>query len=270
MRSVLTVLTATCLLAATGSAHAQTAPPNQMGVAYGHVHLNVKDIEQHKKLWVDHFGGTVVQKGPLTVLKFQKMMIVLTKAEAKASNETTVIDHFGFHVRDTADVVQKWRAAGFEVIREFTGPEGTKNAFLRGPDLLKFEVQENKDLQALAVPNHVHFLSPDNANLMNWYVERFGLAPRARGTLATTADAPAGFNVSFSKSQMALAPTKGSSVDHIGFEVKDLESFVKKLEAGGVKFDVPYRKIPAIELAIAFFTDPSGVYVELTEGLDKY
>ena len=42
------------------------------------------------------------------------------------------------------------------------------------------------------------------------------------------------------------------------------------LEARGIMFDVPYREVPSIELKIAFFTDPSGVYIELTEGLDKY
>jgi hypothetical protein len=64
-------------------------------------------------------------------------------------------------------------------------------------------------------------------------------------------------------------PTKGRSIDHIGFEVKDLETFCKKLEAGGIKFDIAYRKVPALGISIAFFTDPFGTYIELTEGLDK-
>jgi Glyoxalase/Bleomycin resistance protein/Dioxygenase superfamily len=52
--------------------------------------------------------------------------------------------------------------------------------------------------------------------------------------------------------------------------VRNLEAFCRKLEAAGVKFDVPYRKMPNLGLALAFLTDPSGVYIELTEGLDKY
>jgi hypothetical protein len=31
--------------------------------------------------------------------------------------------------------------------------------------------------------------------------------------------------------------------------------------------DVAYRKVPSLGIAIAFFTDPWGTYVELTEGL---
>jgi hypothetical protein len=36
-----------------------------------------------------------------------------------------------------------------------------------------------------------------------------------------------------------------------------------------VKFDVTYRKIPALGLSLAFLTDPWGTYIELTEGLNR-
>jgi hypothetical protein len=52
--------------------------------------------------------------------------------------------------------------------------------------------------------------------------------------------------------------------------VKNLEAFCKKLEANGVKLDVPYKKIPAAGISLAFLTDPFGTYIELTEGLDQY
>ncbi len=42
----------------------------------------------------------------------------------------------------------------------------------------------------------------------------------------------------------------------------------RKLEAAGIEFSVPYRKVDAIGLGIAFFTDPWGTFIELTEGLD--
>ena len=57
-------------------------------------------------------------------------------------------------------------------------------------------------------------------------------------------------------------------LDHIGFEVRDLGAFCEKLEAAGITFDRPYTVIDSIGLAIAFFTDPFGTYIELTEGLD--
>ena len=66
------------------------------------------------------------------------------------------------------------------------------------------------------------------------------------------------------------AGTKGRYLDHIGFEVKDLDAFAKKLEADGVKFDMAPRDMTKqFGLKIAFITDPFGTYIELTEGLSK-
>ena len=66
-----------------------------------------------------------------------------------------------------------------------------------------------------------------------------------------------------------MAPTQGRAIDHIGFEVRNLEAFTNKLEAAGIKLAVPYRQVPALGISIAFLTDPWGTYIELTEGLDK-
>jgi catechol 2,3-dioxygenase-like lactoylglutathione lyase family enzyme len=82
------------------------------------------------------------------------------------------------------------------------------------------------------------------------------------------ADLP-GVNLTFSLAPGAVAPTKGRALDHIGFEVKDLAEFCKKMEAAGVKFDLPYKNIPSLGLSIAFLTDPWGTNIELTEGLSR-
>ena len=50
----------------------------------------------------------------------------------------------------------------------------------------------------------------------------------------------------------------------------DVRSIQKLLKQKGIEFDVEYREIDSIELKIAFITDPSGVYIELTEGYDAY
>ena len=61
--------------------------------------------------------------------------------------------------------------------------------------------------------------------------------------------------------------TKGQSLDHIGFEVKNLNEPVKRFEAAGVKMD----RAPAVgsngTTKIAFLFDSWGTYIELTEGL---
>jgi catechol 2,3-dioxygenase-like lactoylglutathione lyase family enzyme len=75
--------------------------------------------------------------------------------------------------------------------------------------------------------------------------------------------------LNFSQSPTPVVGTKGRAVDHIGFEVKNLEAFCKRLEEMGIKIDTPYRNVPAVGLALAFITDPWGTSIELNEGLDK-
>ena len=263
------LLTAAVALSLTSPANAQLAPPNEAGVTYGHVHLNVRDIEVHKKLWVEHFGGVVVQKGPLTAVKLPGMLIAFRQAAPTGGSAGTVMDHFGFKVRNLADVLAAWRAAGYAVTREFIGSEGFPNAYLAGPDETRIELQEDKSLSVKASAYHLHFLTPDFVKLRDWYVETFSAVPRKRGTIDTTADVP-GMNLSFATSPTPTVGTKGRTIDHIGFEIRNLEAFCKKLEARGVKFDIPYRDVPAIGLKIAYITDPSGVYIELTEGYAQY
>jgi catechol 2,3-dioxygenase-like lactoylglutathione lyase family enzyme len=267
MKAILAATAVACALAS--PVYAQLAPPNEAGVTYGHVHLNVRDIEVHKKLWAEQFGGIVVQKGPLTAIKFPGMLIALRQAEPTGGSIGTVMDHFGFKVRDLAAVLAKWRAAGYPVTQEFKGSEGFPNAYLMGPDETRIELQEDKTQTIPVMAYHIHFLTPDYVKLRDWYVETFSLTPRKRGTIETTADAP-GMNLSFATSRTPTVGTKGHTIDHIGFEIKNLEAFCKRLEARGVKFDVPFREVPAIGLKIAYITDPDGVYIELTEGYAAY
>ena len=250
-------------------AHSQLAPPNAAGVTFAHVHLNVTDIEVHKKLWVEQFDGVVVQKGSLTTVKLPGMLVIFTQRAPTGGSRSTVIDHFGFNVRSIAEVLATWRAAGLEVQSEFTGAEGGRNAYVVAPDGVRLELQEDPELPVKAEAYHIHFFTPDYVDLMAWYVDMFSGVPAPRGTIQTTVNVP-GQNLSFATAQTDREATQGRAIDHIGFEVDDLRAFTQMLKARGITFDLPYREIPSIELAIAFFTDPSGVRIALTEGLDEY
>ena len=99
----------------------------------------------------------------------------------------------------------------------------------------------------------------------DWYASVFG---GIRGTRwrYDAVDLP-GINFNFSHNpDGGGVPTRGRMLDHIGFEVTNLEAFCRKLEADGVTLDVPYTR-HASGIGYAFLTDPWGVYIELTEGL---
>ena len=266
MKMLLSLVT---LLACASPSYAQLTPFNAAGVSYGHVHLNVTDVDVEKKLFVDMLGGAFVQKGTLMTVRFPNMLVVFTQKAPTGPSQGAVMDHFGFKVRSMPEMLAAVRAAGYAVQTEFTGAEGFPNAYFLGPDGLRLELQEDKTLPVKALPNHIHFYTPDFVKLLDWYVDTLSLTKRSRGTIETTADAGT-VNLTFQTSATPVVGTKGRAIDHIGFEVKNLEAFCKKLEARGIMFDVPLREVPASGLKIAFITDPDGVYIELTEGFDKY
>ena len=151
----------------------------------------------------------------------------------------------------------------------FIGAEGQMNAYVTLPDGVYVELQEDQALALEVLPYHIHFYTPEHEELLQWYTELLNIEVRPRGSIATTTNVP-GLNMSFARSRSERLPTKGRAIDHIGFEVDDLERFCKQLEEKGIAFDVGYRNVDSIALKIAFITDPSGVYIEFTEGLDAY
>lgn len=263
------VLTVALGLALAAPAAAQLAHPNASGITYGHVHLNVTDIELHKQLWVEHFGGVVVQKGPLTAIRLPNFLVALTEREPTGDSQGSVMDHFGFKVQNTARFLAKWRAAGLPVRGEFIGAEGFPNAYVMMPDGVRVELQEDPQLPVEVAGYHIHFITPEFEDLLSWYEETFSLQRRPRGRIETTTDVP-GMNMSFGSSDEPTAPSRGRAIDHIGFEIDDLEAFCEMLAAKGIEFDVEYREVESVELTIAFLTDPSGTFIELTEGYDEY
>jgi len=233
------------------------------------VHLNVTNVGAHLDLWSNVFDGTIVQKGFLSTIRLPNMLIVLTEREPTGPSQGTVMDHFGFKVRDLDEILDEWRTRGLEVQSEFNGAEGFRNAYLLAPDGARVELQEDPQLPMKAAGMHVHFWTEQYEELMAWYGDFFGAWVWPRGSLGTTANVP-GQNLSFGTCRTECVPTQGRAIDHIGFEVENLQAFVESMQARGIEFQMGYRQIGAIELDIAFFTDPAGTYVELTEGLDEY
>ncbi|MGH9660196.1 MAG: VOC family protein [Bryobacteraceae bacterium] len=260
------------------AAFAQLPRHNEAGVAMGHLHLTSRDPGAQRAFWVEVMGGTPVKLANLETYRFPGVVVMVRKGEPSGGTKGSVVNHLGFKVPDVPAFVAKLKAAGASIVTAAEAPASkgewwlnpgvkARQAFVMGPDEVKIEITEEPGLAVPIAHHHIHFFNASDVDTKKWYVDRFGAAPGRRGPFEA-ADVP-GVNLTFSKDAAALAPTKGRSLDHIGFEVRDLEAFCKKLEGQGVKFDVAYRKVPALGIAIAFFTDPWGTYVELTEGLDK-
>jgi catechol 2,3-dioxygenase-like lactoylglutathione lyase family enzyme len=245
----------------TERAGAQLAPFGPAGVVMGHVHLNVTDIDAHKKFW-SALGGTPVKNGQLEMMAFPGVFVNLRVQKATAGTVGSTVNHFGFQVKHMQDWLPKWQAAGLKMEPQ-TRPT---QVFLIGPDEVRVEILEDEMLDVPLRMHHVHLFVPDPVAAQAWYAKTFGAVPGKRGQF-DAADLP-GVNLTFTKADTPTAPTMGRSIDHIGFEVKGLEPFIKKLEASGIKFDRPYQKSQlAPTLSISYLTDPWGTYIELTENL---
>ena len=228
----------------------------------GHLHFRVKDPDVHKKLLVEVLGAKILHAGPLEIFQLPGVHILLTRGAPSGGNNGTVVDHLGLKVRDLDAMKAKLTAGGATVMSE---NPGTRQMFIVLPDAIKIEFSEDKKLDKPVVHDHIHFAVPEIEEQRAWYEKTFGAKLGMTGRFKA-ADVP-GVNLRWNPADHRLPGIKGTSVDHIGFEVANLKEFCKKLEADGVKFDLPYRTAENIGLSIAFLTDPWGVYIELTEGL---
>jgi catechol 2,3-dioxygenase-like lactoylglutathione lyase family enzyme len=243
---------------------AQLPAPNQSGVSFGHVHLLVADPETQKKIWVEVLGAEVTHTGTLELLRLPGIYIVVGKAQTAPAEGTdgSTANHIGFAVKDLATVKGKLDALHVE-----SAPVNgnTKQIMAKFPEKVTVEFTEDPALPTAVAFHHIHLATPDPEKQRAWYVKTFGARPGTRGSFLA-AFIPDG-EVDTRQAQDPQAPTKGRSLDHIGFEVRNLESFCKRLSADGVQFESAYRDLPAIGLKIAFLVDPEGTRIELTEGL---
>jgi lactoylglutathione lyase len=281
MRRALVASLAVVLLAGPpGPASAQLVAAKDGPVVYGHHHLIVTSVDAHKKFWIDALGGTPATLGTNAAVKFTNVIVLFRQGTPTGGTKGTGVNHIGFGVPDIRAALDRLKAAGYPAVtREempstqevkdglaFIANQNTSIAYVMAPDDVKVELVEVKTQATPVAMHHVHYYTQQVDEMKAWYVGTFGAKGGMRGAFQA-ADLP-GVNLTFSPSPEAVAGTRGRSLDHVGFEVKDLEAFCKKLEAAGVTFDRPYAKVAALGIAIAFFTDPFGTYIELTEGLD--
>ena len=286
-RTLVFAMLALWFLAVAPSASAQLLAAKDGPVVYGHHHLNVTNIEEQKKFFVNALGGTAIKVGTnnTEIVKFPNVLIFFRQQAPTGGSKGSTADHIGFSVPNLRAAVDKIKAGGFKMVTQSEAPAGRQIkddialspqpggaaiAFAMGPDGVKVELVEVKEQTAPIQLHHIHFFGQRNTEMQAWYVKMFGAKPRAANPAAVfvTADLP-GVALNFTPTPDPVVGTQGRAVDHIGFEVRNLEEFTKKLQANGIKLDRPFTKVAALDIAVAFIRDPWGTYIELTDGLDK-
>src|SRR5688572_24312984 len=297
MRRILE-LTAIVSLAAAFTARADLSAPNSAGVAMGHLHYVVRDVAANKAFWVALGGRSVLFNGTTEGIVFPDVVVLLRQGESSGGTQGSVVNHVAFRVKSVAAIER----AGFEVeynaqypgVASVHTPEGerielfddelatnlgftidgggsdagrdARGRAMQGAIAEAAAERHNRKLEVPIIAHHVHLNVPQDqvAAAKEWYATHFG-GVRGKRWRYEAVDLP-GINMNISGVDAAQAPTRGRMLDHIGFEVRNLEAFCKELEAAGIKLDRPYGKLPS-GFGLAFLTDPWGTYIELTEGL---
>jgi extradiol dioxygenase family protein len=264
------------------SAKAQISTPNAVGVSMGHLHYFVDDVAANREFWVS-LGGTAVPFAAGEIVIMPGVLILISELASGAGS--SVIDHVAFRVMSLDALAD--RGFELEMVEAYPGiasiytpsgdrvelfEEGTATNVGFDGDRISEEPSAGRHNRPIVGPidsHHLHFYLPEDAVLeaRNWYVEHFGAVAGNRWRY-DAADLP-GMNLNFSVTDPSRAPSSGHSLDHIGFEIENLEAFCQSLEADGIQFDQPYRRVNP-GFAVAILTDPWGTTLELTEGLTQY
>lgn len=264
------------LLVISGSAFGQVVPANEMGVAAGHEHLRSMDVEGARKFWLA-LGGEPAALGMTQIIKFPGVFLMFQNAAAgnrggaapatppapPQPSEGSTVESLGFKVKSLRDSLAKWEAAGIKPLPGATA----KQASLMAPDNVKVQISEDPSIATAIATDEMKMVVTNVDEASQWYAKFFGARITKQGASAL-AQIP-GMNIRIMAAAQAPAATQGRAIDHIGLEVKNLEAFMKKLEAAGVKINRPYAAAPAQLTplkSIAFITDPWGTYIELNEG----
>ena len=240
---------------------AQLVAPNATGVAMGHVHVFGRDIEAMRQ-FLRLLGGEPTQNGSLQMVRFPGGYVNLGVRDMNSGGSVgSVVNHFGFHVKSVADTLARIAPLGLKV--EQNNP---RQAFITGPDDVRVELLQDDALPVPIRMHHVHLWLPAPLEAQAWYVKHFGATVGKRGDF-DTAHVP-GVELTFTRQEPALAPTQGRSLDHIGFEVRNLEAFLKRLQSLGIT-EIDGPRLGGNKVTkISYVKDPWGTRIEITEGLE--
>jgi len=249
---------------ATASAWAQPLPPSEAGVTMGHWHLNSGDVDANRKIFLA-LGGTAFKLGTFEIVKFPGVYVYLNMPQgappSAGGNDGAVVNQVGVAVQSLQETAARLKASG---VRVQPGVNGRADqAFMTIPDGLSIEIVEDKNQKVPIQHRNIQFSVTESSRpeIQAWYAKVFSAKPLTLDQ-NRVAEIP-GASLNFVKADRPTITTKGRALDHIGFDVKNLEAFLNNLQANGIKLDRPYTKTPFV--ALAFIYDPWGTYIELNE-----
>jgi catechol 2,3-dioxygenase-like lactoylglutathione lyase family enzyme len=283
------ILTALALCAS-ATATAQQIP----AARFHHVHLNSVDPEAAIDFYTAKFKAQRQKFAGLhDAVWTGDSWLLFTKVNAPPPADiVSGLWHIGWGAEDMKAAYQKQLGSGskfFTPLTDISGMAGGEEnsgrffyAYVDGPDHALVELNTANHHHF----GHVHMFSADPPAAADWYAKTLGIKLRgARREVRTYHDnqiAPSAtltadhvsmiiYPVEYLKTYVSpasravtvLAPTRGRVIDHLGFAVDDLDAWLVRLRATGVKISAEPRSNGPIKFA--FIEGPDRVAIELIE-----
>jgi hypothetical protein len=253
------------LLFAAVPALAQLPTPNADGVTAGHHIFRAKDVDAANKFWIT-LGGEPAALAQIKLMKFPGVLLFISAprganpAPSLGGNHGTTVEFVTFKVKDLKASIAKWKEAGIEAKSEGNA------AMLIGPDDVQVRVTEDKNLTSPIASDGLVMNVANAEEVSGWYAKWFGAKISKRGQ-ETIGEIP-GARIVFHVTKDPIAPTKGHSLNLLGFEVKDLQEFVNKYQEAGGKLDGQIATSATAHLSVVPLPAPWGTSIEVSQGLN--
>jgi catechol 2,3-dioxygenase-like lactoylglutathione lyase family enzyme len=225
---------------------------------FHHVHLTASDPKAAIEWYVKHLGGERSTIGIFASVSYGNTRLLFFQLKTGFPGSVgSSVDHIGFSFADIEAKMTELKQGGVEIVSGIEQEGPIKYAFVKDPWGTLIEIVQDPEIVGF---HHVHLATPDPKATLDWYTQAFG------GQVARFAGLIPGVCygdmwVLAKKVDSERAPTKGRSIDHLGWAFDDLDAAADELTAKGVKFDSkPYAFGSG---KIAFIQGPGGVRIEL-------
>lgn len=235
-----------------------------MELTFDQVHLGVPDPEAAAHWYVQHLGAAAGDH--VDRVWFGPVRAIFLQNDAPAPSHGAAIDHFALSFADVRAKVASLEQSGVRVTTPVSDAPGLgRFAVVEDPWGAKIQLVEEPGPSAF---HHVHLQVPDPDATRRWYVERFGGQPAMhKGVLNGIRYG----DVWLFLERGASTPSRGHTIDHVGWRMPDLLAKAAELKARGLAFTVEPKPGPPgafSPVLMSFTEDPWGVKIELLQRRD--
>lgn len=286
------LLVASMVVLGAGVPRGSTAAPDDTPAIarFHHLHLNSTDPAAAIDFYTTKFDCEKARfAGLVDAVLAQKSWLLFTRVGSSPAWElTSAIWHFGWGAEDMQATYKKQLDMGTKFFTPITPLSQTFfYAYVEGPDRALIELNTARHHHF----GHLHLFSEDPVTAGEWYMKHFGMTRRGNPANPPSREPRFrnGFQIGPSMSMMmddvnviiypvqysrqaypehwkgktGIEPTKGRTVDHVGFAVDDLAGKLEGLRKDGVKVTDEIRSIG--KLKYAFVEGPDRIRIEIVQ-----